>query len=134
MSRKLAAASADLVDDVERRHREAGAVRDDADAALEADVLQVLLGRHLLTLVHLGEALEVLPLGVTELGAAVEGDLRIERVHLAGRLQDQRVDLGEVAVALVVAAIQLDDDVGCTVDRPLGQLGVDARLAGDVGG
>ena len=56
-------------------------------------------------------------------------DLRVERVHLAGRLEDQRVDLGEVAVALGEAAVQLHQDVGRAVERTLGQLGVDAGLA-----
>ena len=58
--------AADLVDHVERAHGETGAVGDDADRAVEADVLQVLLVGRLLALVaHLGE-LVVAPL-VTEL-------------------------------------------------------------------
>ncbi len=73
-------------------------------------------------------ALNAVPLGVAERGVAVEGDLRVERVHLPGRLEDQRVDLGEVAVTLGEAAIELDQDVGRAVEGALGQLGVDARL------
>ena len=122
--------AADLVDDVERRHGEPGAVGDDADRPVEADVLQVLLLGQLLALVEFLGGAERLPLGVAERGVAVEGDLRVERVHLTGRLEDQRVDLGEVAVALGEAAVQLHEDVGGAVERPLGQLGVDARLAG----
>ena len=72
----------------------------------------------------------LVPLGVTERGVVVEADLGVEGVHLAGRLQDQRVDLGEVAVALGEAAVELDEDVGGAVERPLGQLRVDAGLAG----
>ena len=121
--------AADLVDDVERRHGEPGAVGDDADRAVEADVLQVLLLGELLALVEFLGGAERLPLGVAERGVAVEGDLRVERVHLTGRLEDQRVDLGEVAVALGEAAVQLHEDVGRTVERPLGQLRVDAGLA-----
>ena len=45
--------AADLVDDVERAHRQAGAVGDDADRAVEADVLQVLLAGELLAVVEL---------------------------------------------------------------------------------
>ena len=56
MSRKLAGLAADLVDDVERAHGQPGAVGDDADGAVEADVLQALLVGGLLALVaHLGE-------------------------------------------------------------------------------
>ncbi len=126
--------AADLIDDVEGRHGEPGAVGDDADRPLETDVLEALLGRHLLAVVHLGQAAEGVPFRMTELGALVEGHLGVERVHLARRLEDQRVDLGQVAVALVVAAVQLDDDVGGALDRALGELGVDTGLAGDVGG
>ena len=86
---------------------------------------------HLLALVaHLGEASELVPLGVTELGVVVEGDLGVEGVHLAGRLEDQRVDLGEVAVALGVAAVELHEDVDGAVGGARGQLGgVDPGLA-----
>ena len=48
--------AADLVDDVERAHGQPGAVGDDADVAVEADVLQALLVGGLLALVaDLGE-------------------------------------------------------------------------------
>ena len=76
--------AADLVDDVERAHGQAGAVGDDADRAVEADVLQVLLVGGLLALVaHLG-GLVLGPL-VAELGVVVEGDLGVEGVDLARR-------------------------------------------------
>ena len=94
-------AAADLVDDVERAHGQPGAVGDDADVAVEADVLQALVVGRLLALVaHLG-GLVLVPL-VAEVGVVVEGDLGVEGVHLAGRLEDQRVDLGQVGVALGV--------------------------------
>ena len=99
--------AADLVDDVERAHGQAGAVGDDADAALEADVLQALLVGQLLPLVeHLGAA-ELVPLGMAEGGVVVEADLGVEGVDLALGREDQRVDLGQVAVALDVAAVEL---------------------------
>ena len=48
-------AAADLVDDVDRAHREPGAVGDDADRAVEPDVLEALLvGELLARVVHLG--------------------------------------------------------------------------------
>ena len=100
MSRKLAARAADLVDDVERAHRQPGAVGDDADRAVEADVLQVVLAGHLLALVELLGGPVLVPLGMAERGVVVEADLGVEGVHAAVGPQDQRVDLGQVAVAL----------------------------------
>ena len=51
MSRKFAGCAADLAHDVDGAHREPGAVGDDADVAVEPDVLQALLVRGLLALV-----------------------------------------------------------------------------------
>jgi hypothetical protein len=48
---------------------------------------------------------------VAELGVAVEGDLGVEGVDLAGRLEDQRVDLDQVGVALGVGGVELEEDV-----------------------
>ena len=77
--------AADLVDDVERAHGQAGAVGDDADGALEADVLQALLAGQLLALVELLGGLELVPLRVAELGVVVEAHLGVEGVDLARR-------------------------------------------------
>ena len=99
-----------------------GAVGDDADAAVETDVLQVVLTSHLLALVEFFGRPVLVPLGVTEAGVVVEADLGVERVHPAVGTQDERVDLGQVAVALGEAAVQLDQHVGDTVDG----VGVDA--------
>ena len=121
MSRKLAALTADLVDDVERAHRQAGAVGDDADDAVEADVLQALLLRQLLAGVDLGVVLVLLPLGVAEGRVVVEGDLGVERVHLAVGREDQRVDLGEVAVAFDVAAVERHQERAPPAPGPRGR-------------
>ena len=108
--------STDLVDDVERAHGEPGAVGDDADVAVETDVLEVLLlGQPLAVVEHLGR-LPLRPFRMAERGVAVEADLGVEGVHLAVGPEDQRVDLGEVAVALGEAAVQLDDHRGDAVD------------------
>ena len=93
--------AAHLVHDVERAHGETGAVGDDADGAVEADVLEALLPGEQLTLVELLGGLELGPLGVAELGVRIEADLGVEGVHLAIRCEDERVDLGQVAVTLV---------------------------------
>ena len=51
-------------------------------------------------------------LGREEEGAVVEADLGVERVHGVGSvgsggLEDQRIDLGQVAVTVDVAVVQL---------------------------
>ena len=71
----------------------------------------------LLALVELLGGPVLVPLGMAERGVVVEADLGVEGVHLAVGPQDQRVDLGQVAVALGEAAVQLDEDVGGAVDR-----------------
>ena len=53
--------------------------------AVEADVLQALLVGQLLALVELLGRRVLVPLGVAERGVVVEGDLGVERVHLARR-------------------------------------------------
>ena len=69
--------------------------------------------------------------------AVVDGELRVERLHLALRRDDQRVDLGQHRVALDEAAIELPDDVGDllllrwvldagAVDEPPGDPGLEA--------
>jgi hypothetical protein len=83
---EVGSGAAHLVDDVERRHREAGAVGDDADGAVETDVLQIVGAGQLLALVELLGGAELVPLGVTERGVVVEADLGVERVHLTVRL------------------------------------------------
>ena len=121
MSRKLAGLAAHLVDDVDGRHGQAGAVGDDADEPVEPDVLQALVVGGLLALVADLGGLVLLVVGVAERRVAVERDLGVERVHLAGRLEDQRVDLDEVGVALDVGRVELEQDV----DRALGGLRVE---------
>ena len=96
--------AADLADDVDGRHRETGAVGDDADVAVEPDVLQALVVRGLLALVAHLRRVVLLVVGVTEHRVVVERHLRVERVHAPVRREDQRVDLAEVRVALGVAA------------------------------
>ena len=72
MSRKLAGLPPTWLTMSTVRHGEPGAVGDDADVAVEADVLQALLVGRLLALVaHLGGVV-LLVVGVAELGVAVE--------------------------------------------------------------
>ena len=88
MSRKLAGfGAAELLagvrDDVEGRHDQAGAVADDADLAVELDVVEVLLLGLGLQRVGGGLVGQRLVLGLAEGGVLVEGDLAVEGRHLA---------------------------------------------------
>ena len=81
------------LDDVHRRHREPGAVHHAADVAVELDVVEIVLaglelGRVLLVLV--AQLRDVL---VAEQRVVVEVHLGVERDHVAGAGDDQRIDL-----------------------------------------
>ncbi len=105
--RRLAAGQGD---DVERRHREPGPVREDADRSVELHVGDALLARGAL-LGRIGLGIAHLPdVGVPEEGVVVDGELRVERLDLAGGRDDQRVDLAEHRVELDEGLVQLPDD------------------------
>ena len=85
-------------DDVQRRHHQARAVADDADLAVELDVVEVvLLG---LELQRIGgvAVLELGVVGVPEVGVGVEGDLAVQRQDLVVGSAHQRVDLDQRGV------------------------------------
>ena len=99
-------------DDVERRHDQAGAVADDADGAVELDVVQaLLLGRELERVLVLGD-LEAGVVLVPELGVVVERHLAVERLERAVGELHQRVDLDERGVLLDEDGPELLDRVG----------------------
>ena len=117
-------------DDVERRHDQARAVADDADLALELDVVEVLLLGLLLE--RVGRLL-VLELGVArlpEVGVVVEGDLAVERDDAAVADPRQRVDLDQRGVLLDEGLPELDQDVGDGRDQVLGELAPRSRSRG----
>ena len=58
---------------------------------------------------------------VAEVGVAVKGDFGVECMHLAGGLEDQRVDFHQVGVAVDVRGVELAQDV----DRTLGGIRVE---------
>ena len=86
------------LDDVHRRHGQAGAVDHAADVAVERDVVQVVLGGLQLLRVLLRLVAQLVQLRVAEQGVVVEADLGIERDDVAGAGDDQRVDLDDRAV------------------------------------
>ena len=92
--------AARLGDHVERRHDQAGAVAEDADVAVELDVLDALLLGAALDRVFVLGVRELLVLGVAVERVPVQRDLRVERLHLPLGRDDQRVDLGERRVLL----------------------------------
>ena len=98
--------------DVDRRHREPGAVAEDADRAVELDVGDALLARERLERVGGARVAELRDVGMTVERAVVDRELRVERLHLAVGRHDQRVDLGQHRVGLDEAAIELLDDRG----------------------
>ena len=113
MSRKLAGFDDPPIlltgvgDDVEGAHDQPGAVADDADGAVELDVVEVLrLGRGL-ERVGRGLVLERRVVRVAEVGVLVEGDLAVEGDDLAVLGLDQRVDLDQRGVLVEVDLPQL---------------------------
>ncbi len=99
-------------DDVEGRHDQARAVTDDADFAVELDVVQTrLLG---LGLQRVGSALvlELFVLGVAHLARVViEGDLAIEGDDVAVAVEDERVDLDEGRALAGVDVVELHEGI-----------------------
>src|SRR6478609_11359968 len=128
-------------DDVEGAHDETRTVADDADGAVELDVVEVLLLGRCLERVRVGGVLERLVVGVAEAGVLVERHLAVERDDLAVLGLDEGVDLDERGVLLAVDRPQLLDDVGDGrlvglveargVDDLLRLRGVDARVGVD---
>ena len=71
------------LDDVHRRHREAGAVHHAADVAVERDVAEVVLRRLGLARVLLVRVAQLAQVGVAEERVVVEVDLGVERDQVA---------------------------------------------------
>ena len=84
-SQKFAGPPADVGDDVHGRHREPGAVAEDADVAVELHVGDALLAREGLERVGRGGVAHRGDVGVLVERVVVDGELRVERLHLAAR-------------------------------------------------
>ena len=94
------------LDHVHGRHREARAVHEAADVAVELDVVQVELRGLDLRGILLVEVAQRDDLGMAEERVVVEVELRVERHDAAVAGDDERVDLDERAVALVEALVE----------------------------
>ncbi len=125
-----AVALAGIRDDVERRHDEPGAVADDADLAVELDVVEALLLGRRLERVGRGLVLERRVVGVPEVGVLVERHLAVERLEVAVAEQDERVDLDERGVLLDEHRPELLDHL----DGLVGDLGREAGRLDDLAG
>src|SRR6476661_661289 len=117
-------------DDVERRHDQARAVADDADGAVELDVVEALGLRGSLERVGRGLVLERLVVGVAEVGVLVERDLAVEGDDVAFLGLHQRVDLHERGV---LVAVDLPEPLQDGGDLRAG-LGVEPCGLDDLGG
>jgi len=112
-----------LVDDVDRRHGEAGTVGDHPDGPVESDVLEALgVGGGLALIAGLGPV-ELRIRLVPEHRVGVEGDLGVEDVDPAVVGEDQWVDLDEVGVAVHIRLVEPAEDVDGALHGGLGQAG-----------
>ena len=94
-SRKLAGSAAVQLDRVHGRHRQAGAVDQAADVAVERDIGQVELRRLDLGRIFLVQVAHRDDVRVAEQGVGVEIELGVERDDAAVPGEHQRVDLGQ---------------------------------------
>ena len=92
-SQEIGREGAVQLDDVHRRHGEAGAVDHAADIAVELDVGEVVLRRLELHRVLLALVAQRFEIGVAELGVGIEADLGVEHEQLAVVGDRERVDL-----------------------------------------
>ena len=118
-------------DHVERRHDQARAVADDADRAVELDVVEALVLGLGLERVGLVLDLERLVVGVADLGGVVvERHLAVERLELVAGQPRERVDLDQRRVLLDEDRVELLDHRDGLLEDRLGELGLGRDLAG----
>lgn len=117
-----------MLDHVHRRHREARAIDDAADLAVEADVVERMLERLRLARVGLRGIIHVDDIAATEQGVVVEGHFRVEREHLVVLGDDQRIDLQHGRVIVAEGAIGAED----RLHRARHLLQVQAELKGQL--
>ena len=116
-----------MLDHVHRRHREAGAIDDAADFAVEADVIQAVLMRLRLARIALRGVVHVDDVAATEQRIVVEGHLRVEREDLVVLGDDQRIDLEHGRVIVAEGAIGAHD----RLHRARHLLEIEAELKGE---
>ena len=95
------------LDDVHRRHGEAGAVDHAADRAVERDVVEIVLRRLDLLGVLLGDVAQRDHVGMPEQRVVVEADLGVEADQLLVLGDDQRIDFEQAHVLLGERLVEL---------------------------
>src|SRR5215212_8962675 len=117
------------LDDVHRRHREPRAVDHAGDVAVELDVVEVELRRLDLQRLLLVEVAQGVEVRVAEHRVVVEGDLGVEREQPPVLRQEERVDLKQRGVGLLVRVVERLHELGRLVDERRGQSQPEGELA-----
>src|ERR671935_65383 len=97
-------------DDVDRGHRQARAVAENPNLAVELHVGHTLFAREGLERIRGFDVSHLRDVRMTEERAVVDGELRVERFYLTLGRDDQRIDLAQHRVGLDEAAVELLDD------------------------
>ena len=97
-------------------HRQPRAVGDNADRAVQTDILQAFFLRQPLALVDRFGRLELRPFRMTERGAVVQADFGVERIDAPVFREDQRVDLDQIGVAFDKGVVELLDQENRLID------------------
>ena len=118
------------LDRVHRRHREARAVHEAADVAVELDVVQVELRGLDLRGILFVEVAQRHDVRMAEERVVVEVELRVERHDAPVAGDDERIDFDERAVALVEALVERLEELARLAHEVVGH----ADLARDVFG
>ena len=105
---------------VHGRHRQAGAVDEAADIAVERDVREIEFRRLDFRRVFFIEVAHGDDVGMTEQRVVVEIHLGVERDHVAAASQNQRIDFGERRVGLVERFIKALQRGACFRQRRFG--------------
>ena len=121
--RRLAASQ---LDHVERRHREARAVDDAADVAVEADVGEAAVGGVGLARIFLALVAQLRDVRAAEQRVVVERHLGVERDEVLVLGDDERVDLDHRGIEVAEGAVAAHDGRHELVD----DLGIDAETEG----
>ena len=87
-----------------------GAVAEDPDGAVELHVGDALLARQRLERIGCARVAQLGDVRMARERAVIDGELRVERLHLAVGRDDQRVDLGQHRVGFNEAAVELLHD------------------------
>ena len=130
---EVGGAPAGGLQEIHRGHGEPGPVDHAADIAVEADVVQVVLGGSQIPRILLGGVAQGLNLLVTEEGVVVEIQFGVEGYHIAALGDGERVDLNLGTVFFEEEAVHGVDQATGGAQAGGGKAEEDAGFAGLVG-